>query len=204
MQSSPTPPAEQVLTVPEPNLRPYLSHGFFRDNRDAILLAVGEHTTFLERAKAEEDPTHKQIIPYVVVMHEEKILAYRRTPQSGEARLHNKYSIGFGGHINDLDGLEAENTNRLFSGMIRELNEEVFLPGLLSVELIGFLNDDSNPVGRVHFGMVFAARLTDPTHQVNEPDLIEASWMTPAALRELPGELETWSALLLEGYFSDC
>src|ERR1035438_1998705 len=99
----------------------------------------------------------KQIIPYVLIEHRGRILAYQRTAKGNESRLHNKYSIGFGGHINDTD-LQPQ-SNILYTGMLRELNEEVYLPTLSGLQLLGCINDDASLVGQVHLGVVFRAQV---------------------------------------------
>jgi len=43
---------------------------------------------FMDRAKAEEDPSFKQIIPYAIFHHEGKYLHYTRGKSGGESRLH--------------------------------------------------------------------------------------------------------------------
>src|SRR5256714_15595270 len=52
---------------------------------------------FLSRAQAEKDPTHKQIIPYVLLTHGDKALFFVRGKKPGEQRLVAKGSIGNGG-----------------------------------------------------------------------------------------------------------
>src|SRR5256885_16559042 len=54
---------------------------------------------FLRREQAERDPTHKQIIPYVLLTHGDKVLHYVRGKKAGEQRLVAKGSIGIGGAI---------------------------------------------------------------------------------------------------------
>ena len=58
---------------------------------------------FLPRAQAENDPTHKQIIPYAIIAHNDTVLHYVRGKKAGEQRLVAKGSIGIGGHMNDSD-----------------------------------------------------------------------------------------------------
>src|SRR5437763_16940392 len=53
---------------------------------------------FLRRPLAEEDPSHKQIIPYVLLVHGDKVFYYVRGKRAGEQRLVAKGSIGIGGH----------------------------------------------------------------------------------------------------------
>src|SRR5436853_6156867 len=53
---------------------------------------------FLARSKAEKDPTHKQIIPYVLLTHAGRMLFYVRGKKAGEQRLVAKGSNGIGGH----------------------------------------------------------------------------------------------------------
>ena len=58
-----------------------------------VFLEEGNHF-FVPRAEAEEDPSLKQLIPYVVVTSGGKLLHYRRGSGSGEKRLLKKGSIG--------------------------------------------------------------------------------------------------------------
>ena len=62
-----------------------------------------ENNYFLQRDLAEDDPGHKQIIPYAIFRHGDKFLHYVRGGGSGERRLASKGSIGIGGPINDVD-----------------------------------------------------------------------------------------------------
>ena len=68
----------------------------------ARLLDPANHF-FMDRGAAEEDPTHKQIIPYCVFRHGDRVLHYTRGKAGGESRLHAKISVGVGGHVNPVD-----------------------------------------------------------------------------------------------------
>ena len=72
----------------------------------------------MRRGDAEEDPTHKQVIPYLVLRDGERWFLMRRTKAGGDARLHDRWSIGVGGHLNPGDGDVA-------GGLRREWAEEV-------------------------------------------------------------------------------
>lgn len=111
---------------------------------------------FHSRPEAENDPSLKQIIPYCVLTRGSKIYYYQRTKKAGEARLHDLYSVGFGGHINDQDVKNGKITRQLyFDALHRELEEEIDMNGAMWVNKIGgIINDDSNMVGQVHFGIV--------------------------------------------------
>ena len=110
------------------------------------------HGRYLDRPAAEDDPTHKQLIPYVVVRDAERVFLMHRTDAGGDPRLHGKASIGVGGHLNPVD----EGDDALMSGLRREWLEELEADWEPEFELIGLLNDDSNPVGAVHLGVVFS------------------------------------------------
>jgi predicted NUDIX family phosphoesterase len=187
---------ERVLAVPRPAIEAFLQQGFFRPNGADLMGLLGELSVFLDRKIAEEDPSHKQIIPYILVVHDDKFLLYRRTKKQGESRLHNKYSLGFGGHINDCDGNSVTDTNLILAATIRELNEEIFLPSFRQLSAIGFINDDSNPVGRVHLGVAFVVEAATDRFKVNEPEMIEAQWCDAKTIEEIFPNLESWSQLL--------
>lgn len=192
---------ERVLAVPRPAIEAFLQQGFFEAKGADLMGRLGELSVFLDRKLAEEDPSHKQIIPYIVVAHNGQYLLYRRSKKQGESRLHNKFSLGFGGHINDIDGNDHTDTNLILAAMVRELNEEVFLPSIRQLSIVGFINDDSNAVGKVHLGVAFVVEATNDHFVVNEPEMIEARWCDANAIEEALPNLESWSQLLWSQLF---
>jgi predicted NUDIX family phosphoesterase len=188
--------SERVLAVPRPSIERFLRQGFLSSDSAELMEVLGESSVFLDRQAAEEDPSHKQVIPYIVVTHKGRFLLYRRTNKQGESRLHDKLSLGFGGHINDIDGRLDTGTNVILAAMVRELNEEVFIPALRQLRVVGYINDDSSAVGRVHLGVAFIVETSNERFEVNEPDLIKAKWCDASEIEELYPNLETWSQLL--------
>src|SRR5437868_7597172 len=99
----------------------------------------------MARSAAETDPSFKQIIPYVLLVHEGKVLHYVRGKKAGEQRLVAKGSIGIGGHMNDHDeGLFALDRDAYNAGVQREVGEELRLGAGYTNRVVALLNDDSN------------------------------------------------------------
>jgi predicted NUDIX family phosphoesterase len=155
---------------------------------------------FVERERAERTPAWKQVIPYCVIASADRILLLKRRARGGEARLHGKLSIGVGGHINPIDG--NDDGGLIVNAARREIEEELEVRGEYEPVLFGYLNDDSNPVGAVHLGLVFAANLPGPA-RIREKDVLEGHMVTPGELRAIQGgnargeHLETWSSILI-------
>src|ERR1700737_1629365 len=106
---------------------------------------------FLPRAQAENDPTHKQIIPYVLVACGDKVLHYVRGKKAGEPRLVAKGSIGIGGDMNDSDeSLFAWDEAAYRAGVEREVNEEIKIDTKLEDKGGAFLNAARPAQGRAH------------------------------------------------------
>jgi len=152
---------------------------------------------FMDRAAAEDDPTHKQLIPYCVFRCGDRILHYTRGKSGGESRLHAKLSVGVGGHINPVDtGGGRTGPDAYHAAVARELDEELVIavPPATTRRIIALLNDDSDPVGQVHLGLVHLIDLTDDAIHAREDALAELSF---SSLGELNGalfdRLETWS-----------
>jgi len=186
---------ENVLVVPTAGINPLLTGNFTTAALDRALEYILANQSFLSRAIAEDDPTHKQIIPYVVVRHGERILCMERTKKQTEKRLHGKCSIGVGGHINDVEVLGA-GQNVIHAGLERELEEEIHLHGRRqSLELIGIISDDSTAVGQVHLGLVYTLETSSPEFTINEPELMTAEFATVEQLRERYDRMETWSQI---------
>jgi predicted NUDIX family phosphoesterase len=177
-------------------------HGFFTGKEDgqrtAYLERIKNRGFFIERRFCEMDSGFKQVIPYSLVVHDDSILVLQRTTSQGESRLHNKLSIGVGGHINPVD--EAENIIK--EGCIREIDEELIIRESYEPVPIGFINDESNSVGSVHFGIVHRVVLSSGLVEVNETSMMKAEFVKISALKEMVAHpdtnFETWSSLIIQ------
>lgn len=150
---------------------------------------------FIDRAAAEDDPSHKQLIPYCVFLCGDRVLHYTRGKAGGESRLHAKLSVGVGGHVNpvDMDGGKT-GPDVYHAAVTREIEEELDLPEEHEHRIIALLNDDSNPVGQVHLGIVHLVELKSDAVASREDALAELGFSTLADLDgPLYERLETWS-----------
>lgn len=154
---------------------------------------------FLPRAQAENDPTHKQIIPYAVIAHGDTVLHYVRGKKAGEQRLVAKGSIGIGGHMNDTDeSLFAWDEAAYRAGVEREVKEEIRIESPFEDRIVALLNDDTTEVGRVHLGIVHVFRLAEPKVQKREAMITNLGFLGRAELVALRDNLETWSQLCVD------
>jgi predicted NUDIX family phosphoesterase len=185
-------PDERVLVVPREAIVPGEGWlGVRRDGVEAALEAVRREGSFVRRGDAEVDPSHKQVIPYLVLRDGERWFLMRRTSAGGDARLHDMWSIGVGGHLNPGDGDVA-------GGLRREWAEELaadFVPDFVPV---GLLNDDTTPVGAVHVGIVFVADAAGRQVAIRETDKLAGSFATTAETAAVRGAMETWSRLVFD------
>ena len=155
---------------------------------------------FMDREVAEQDSSFKQIIPYGIFVRDGKILHYTRGGSGGEARLHDKGSLGIGGHINPIDNQEDTITLATYmAGVDREVREEISINGSYTQRVIGAINDDTNDVGAVHLGIVHLFELESGDVTSNESALANLSFKSPEELEssELFDRLETWAQLAL-------
>lgn len=158
--------------------------------------------TFRDRADAENDPSYKQLIPYVVLKKGQLYFAYRRTKKAGDARLHHNWSVGVGGHINPIDGEDVWLAYPM--GLSRELFEETGLlfkdsSALGQLGANAVINDDSNPVGQVHFGVVHVIGLrVEDDVTLSDPALASPCWKSAGVLRGEASLYENWSRLVIE------
>jgi predicted NUDIX family phosphoesterase len=154
---------------------------------------------FLPRAQAENDRTHKQIIPYAIIAHGQAVLHYVRGKKAGEQRLVAKGSIGIGGHMNDKDeSLFAWDENAYRAGVEREVNEEINIESPFEDRIVALLNDDTTEVGRVHLGIVHIFRLAEPKVQKREAMITNLSFLSANELKARRETLETWSQICVD------
>ncbi len=159
---------------------------------DAYLKLIQEKKQFLPRAHMEVDPAYKQIIPYLIFTHDNKYFLMQRSSSGGEKRLKNKYTLGIGGHIRQEDMTH----DSIFEWARREFHEEVNYHDDFTIEPLGILNDDSNPVGQVHIGFVFLLRGATESISVNE-ELKSGRLVSLAECKSQGDTLETWSQLVV-------
>jgi len=151
---------------------------------------------FLPRTQAEQDPTHKQIVPYAIIAHGNTVLHYVRGKKAGEQRLVSKGSIGIGGHMNDTDeSLFAWDKDAYRAGVEREVNEEITINSPFEDRIVALLNDDTTEVGEVHLGIVHVFRLAEPKVQKREAMITNLTFLTRDELLARREALETWSQI---------
>jgi predicted NUDIX family phosphoesterase len=154
---------------------------------------------FLLRAQAENDPSHKQIIPYAIIAHGDTVLHYVRGKKAGEQRLVAKGSIGIGGHMNDSDeSLFAWDEAAYRAGVEREVTEEIRIDSPFEDRIVALLNDDTTEVGQVHLGIVHVFRLEEPKVEKREAMITNVAFLKKDELLARRDNLETWSQLCVD------
>ncbi|WP_299831771.1 hypothetical protein [uncultured Metabacillus sp.] len=164
-----------------------------------IVANMASSYSVMRRGDAEENPEYKQPIPYCVIRQGDKVFGYKRLSGGGEARLHNQISLGVGGHVNDIEGLDFYGV--ISESLKRELDEELYIDqDKFTLSTIGLINDDENEVGRVHLGMLVIAELEEGAKvSVKETDQLEGLWFSVDELKqpEVFESLETWSQFVV-------
>ncbi|MBW3596610.1 MAG: phosphoesterase [Planctomycetes bacterium] len=196
---------ERVLVVPTELLH-RLGHfqGFTSDvDRYLAELLNPEHASYRPRAQMEQDPSFKQLIPYVIFQHRDsagavRLFHYTRGSGQGERRLHRKRSIGVGGHISIEDSQVGGPPYE--EGMRRELSEEVDVASPYRQRLVGLINDDETDVGRVHLGLVHVFELESPAVEPREDDIAETGFAPVETLLADRERFESWSQICLEAF----
>jgi len=181
-------------------LTPY-KIGLIKENSE-VLKRIVQNGLFLRRSELEEDPSFKQIIPYAIISHKESFYLFRRTSGQTEKRLRNKFSLGVGGHMNPNDNMESKE-QYLIDELKRELFEEIKLLNgcfIEDIEFIGFINDDTIPVGRVHIGLLYNIHVSNKEVYINETDKMTADWIDKPNLAEFYEGMETWTKITFDFY----
>ncbi len=197
---------ERVLVVPTALLHEL---GYFQGFMPGIhryldSLLSSQHTSYRLRGEMEEDPSFKQLIPYVIFSHRNEqgelaVFRYTRGRGQGEQRLHSKHSVGIGGHISSDD---ATSTAPYAEGMRRELEEEVYIDTPYVEHCVGLINDDQTEVGKVHLGVVHIFEVETPHVRPREPDIMDAGFRPVRELLANLNGFETWSQICLESLFA--
>jgi predicted NUDIX family phosphoesterase len=192
---------EDVLVIENRLIRSHIPEKnacLLRDSSDHIMNKIIENQLFMRRDEAEYNFSHKQVIPYVTIRNGTDYLLLKRTKKQTEKRLHDKYSLGIGGHINPVS--PGSENNIIMQGLYRELNEEISLDKPGELHFIGIINDESNSVSRVHLGLLYVLDVLSSGFEVLETELMTAQWVQKEKLSEYYPLFETWSRIVYDYY----
>jgi len=165
---------EQVLVIPRRTIMGDPGWlGLTTDGMDGFEALVARAGEFRPRAEMEVDRSWKQVIPYLVLRDGPRYFLMRRTQAGTDARLHDRWSIGVGGHLNPGD-------RDLAGGLRREWAEEIAADFEPEFRLVGLLNDDSTEVGSVHVGAVYVADAGGRPVTIRETEKLSGAFAAPA------------------------
>ncbi len=192
--------SERVLVVPGADFDRLGRFQGFCDEADRYLVGLVDPTRaqFLPRSEVEDDPGFKQLIPYVIFRSGDLVFCYTRGKSQGESRLHRKRSLGVGGHVAEADADGQASLDAYEMALRRELDEEVDIQADGQIRRVGLINDDSNPVGAVHLGVVHLYDLAEPAVTPREEGLAEARFLPLSEVLALYEEFETWSQIRID------
>lgn len=199
VDAAPKSSEERVIVVPTATLRASgPAPGFDPDPARLTSIALKPGVArAMPRSLAEADPRYKQLVAYVVLRCQGQIFHYLRSAHVGEARLAGRRSLGVGGHVNATDWKAGAGWEGLARGLARELDEEVELTTRPTIQYVGFIDDDQEPVSRVHLGVVALAELASPRVRLRDATLRDGRFDDPAAIFARRDEFEGWSQLCL-------
>ena len=188
-----------------------------------------------KRPECEKNYNFIQMIPYIILrdIHPETgsvtYLTYKRGKKGAEDKLHDKYSVGVGGHISvnqyvdpalKTDHVYIRHTalpkNVVTAELIKEIQEEVgveitdyyAVDDLFNLILNAtpfYIDEGPESVNSYHFALPIALNVAGWADKVisNEPGVIEKlSWKTPVELKVLAdeGALEAWTDIVLKNF----
>jgi predicted NUDIX family phosphoesterase len=189
-------PNERILVIPSKVIVPKLKSARLLETSipyDELMGLVREHHQLVDRAPAETNSSLKQIIPYAIIRFGQQVYLVKRTKRQAEARLHDLYSIGLGGHISE----SVDDTSDVIrAALARELEEEMNITGPSQVTYVGIINDDTTDVGTVHLGILHEVLLEGNYCRIREKENMTGNWCTIPSLADYYEKMESWSQIV--------
>lgn len=177
---------------------------------DATIPFNSNDAWFAPRQHLESDENFRQVIPYILVEKSGKILVYERTQSGGESRLHNKTSVGFGGHVDigdvsydvsyDEDGDSVDMGATIANAALREITEELRVDDKIDNFFVyGVIMKDDDLVDKVHIGLVLILKIGMGSVLSNESQIDIIGFKEVDDILKYHGDtLEGWSKTILE------
>lgn len=200
---------EQVLVLPTSEFHALGHFQGFSSDIDKYLPALLESKSlsYRPRGEMEQDPSFKQLIPYVLFRYTDadgvvRLFQYTRGGGQGEARLHAKRSVGIGGHISTEDASAGTTHDVYRKGMARELSEEVVIETPYTEQRVGLINDDETSVGKVHLGVVHLFDVESPNVHPREEEILNAGFLPIDEILSQLDQFESWSQIVVPALFA--
>ena len=194
---------EKVLCIPRWY---YETACNIHNTNNALEYAIANTGYFDYRYEVEMDESVLQVIPYVVLTHEDKYFVTKRL--GGDERL--KGMVAFlGGHINPCDAVKSIISKSkiapyttMYNGLKRELLEETTLKAksITGDYLKDVFVDNSSQVSRCHVCQLVIVDVDTDDIKIREVEKLEGDWVTLEQLNELKasGKTEGWCGITID------
>lgn len=168
---------------------------------DHVIDRVPREGRHVPRSEAERSSDLVQVVGYSIVRKGDRALCIKRSTAGGPD-LHDRYTVLFGGHVEETDAPTVEGVTQCVK---REVKEELGVEPVRPPEVIGVVADPRNEVGLRHLGVIF-----DLVCENDSVDLSEATdvgefaagdvheMKTLDEIEELRGQLDPWSTLVVD------
>jgi len=188
---------EDILVFDVKHLRQFVSaDGFTPGNKpiEDVIQALAPIIFTTRRRVAETNQQLIQLISVFIIRYNNLILTHKRTKRLPETRLHDFYSIIFGGHLTKDDFMPL-------LGHIdfhREISEELRLKTNPEIKYRGFIYDSQKEVSKIHLGLVFDVNLPSSDYEIGERGyLTDPKFESINSIVDRIDDFENWSQILV-------
>ena len=203
---------ENVLVASKEKLNSQIYGEYVPFDESAFNFIFENDCKFLDRIVAENDSTVKQFVTFTLVLHDNKILIYRRGKFTTTSEvLKGQLSVGFGGHVNDTDfDLFNKGADAFRNNAARELREEIFLDEvyhdrdetIARTNVIGYVNVDDSSDAQHHIAVLVAFQHRDASvPKKGELSINQLSWLNLADRRNDLSDFDLWSGMILRNIY---
>lgn len=206
--------AESVLTIPTTVLDASTSQSLVFDVRSFLhTLDEADAFEYIHRRDAEKRYDVKQVIAYALIYRRGELLTYRRGSFTNAAdELLGLRSIGFGGHVTDVDA-NLFDTHRI--GVIenarREISEELVVDGFemknlsldSSFSYLCAINTNESDEAKKHIAITLVYFCSTRFEaEKNEMSVKDLRWEPLLNITNNLDDFEPWSQLILEHLYT--
>jgi len=205
---------ENVLVAGCGDLQKEIYGEFIPYNGAKFDIFLREKCRFVDRVRAEADDLVKQFVTFTMVVHDTKLLIYRRGKfTSSSDTLKGQLSVGFGGHINDTDFdlFTASGEDAFKNNAARELKEELFLDQIYSqrsdaaarTTVLGFINVDDSADAQHHIAVLVVFKHRDSElPKKGELSINQLEWLDLENRVNDLSSFDLWSGMILRNFYS--
>ncbi len=191
---------EQVLSTRVERLFAHsMIHGLSpTENMEDYKALIEKEHFFYEHSLRKDHSFYKEIVPYILISNNGKLLLMKRKSNHREGRLKNRYAIGMGGFIRPQE-FSSLSSPKVTEWIINKFEKQFSFKGTFTIHSVGIVHEEEHELYGHCVGMVFLIKCTGSLSELPVRDTnMQCSFASLKECSQVASSMEWWSQIILD------